>query len=129
MILKIPPRNLVHYSDVIMSAAASQITGALIACSTVCSGADKKNPVKTPRQWPSCVCVCVCVGGGGGGGGGVPRRSVNSPRKGPVRRKIFQFDDVIMIKPATLISTVFVNTYGKLYRAKHPHKHNRPLAM
>ena len=33
----------VHYSDVIMSAMASQITGASIVCSTICSGVDKKH--------------------------------------------------------------------------------------
>ena len=32
----------IHYSDVIMSAMASQITGVSIVCSTVCSGAHKK---------------------------------------------------------------------------------------
>ena len=31
-----------HYSDVIMSATASQITGVSMVCSTVCSDADKK---------------------------------------------------------------------------------------
>ena len=31
-----------HYSDVIMGATASQITGISIVCLTVCSGADKK---------------------------------------------------------------------------------------
>ena len=30
-----------HYSDVILSAMVSQITGVLIVCSTVCSGADQ----------------------------------------------------------------------------------------
>ena len=31
-----------HYSDVIMSAMTSQITGISIVCSTVCSGADQR---------------------------------------------------------------------------------------
>ena len=31
-----------HYSDVVMSAMASQITGVSVLCSIVCSGADKK---------------------------------------------------------------------------------------
>ena len=31
-----------HYSDVIVSAMASQITGVSFVCSAVCSGADKK---------------------------------------------------------------------------------------
>ena len=34
--------QLVHYSDVIMSAMVSQITGVSIVCSAVCSGVDKK---------------------------------------------------------------------------------------
>ena len=40
-----------HYSDVIMSAMACQITGALIVYLTVCSGADQEN-IKAPRHWP-----------------------------------------------------------------------------
>ena len=40
-----------HYSDVIMSAMARQITGISIVYSKVCSGAYKKN-VKIPRHWP-----------------------------------------------------------------------------
>ena len=32
----------IHYSDVIMSVMASQITSASIVCSTVCSGADQR---------------------------------------------------------------------------------------
>ena len=35
-------------------------------------------------------------GGGGGGGGGVHRCSVDFPHKGPVTRKMFPFNDVIM---------------------------------
>ena len=31
-----------HYSDVIMSSIVSQITGVLVVCPTVCSGADKR---------------------------------------------------------------------------------------
>ena len=39
-----------HYSDVIMSAMASQITGVSIVYSTVCSGAEN---IKVSRHWPS----------------------------------------------------------------------------
>ena len=35
-----------HYSNVIMIAMASQVTGVLIVCSAVCSGARQKNPSK-----------------------------------------------------------------------------------
>ena len=40
--------SISYYSDVIMIAMASRITGV----STVCSGADQKN-IKAPRHWPS----------------------------------------------------------------------------
>ena len=70
-----------HYDDVIMSAMASQITSLTIACSTVYSDADQREHqssaslafVREIHQWP-----------------------VNSPHKGPVTRKMFPFDDVIM---------------------------------
>ena len=39
-----------HYSDVIMSAMTSQITGVVIVCLTVCSGTDQRN-IKAPRHW------------------------------------------------------------------------------
>ena len=71
-----------HYSDVIMSAMASQITGVSIVCATVCSGANQGKyqcstslaSVRGSHRWP-----------------------VDSPHKGPVTWKIFPFDDVIMI--------------------------------
>ena len=70
-----------HYSDVIMGAIASQITSVSIVYSTVCSGADQRKHQSSPslasvrgiHQWP-----------------------VNSPHEGPVTRKMFPFDDVIM---------------------------------
>ena len=65
-----------------MSAMASQITGVSIVYSTICSGADKKN-IKAPCHWPLW-------------GRGIHRWPVNSPHKGPVTRKMFPFDDVIM---------------------------------
>ena len=40
-----------HYTDVIMSTMASQITGILIVCSTVCSGADQRN-IRAVHHWP-----------------------------------------------------------------------------
>ena len=72
-----------HYSDVMMHAMASQITGVSIVCSTFGSGADQRIHqssaslafVREIRRWP-----------------------VNSPHKRPVTRKIFPFDDVIMSK-------------------------------
>ena len=66
-----------HWSDVIISAMASQITGVSIVYSTVCSGADQRK-----HQSPASL---ACV------------RGIHWwPHKGPVTRKMFPFDDVIM---------------------------------
>ena len=70
-----------HYSDVIMSAMASQITGVLIVCLNVCSVADQ-------RKHQSSMSLAFVRG--------IHRWHVNSPHKGPVTRKMFPFDDVIM---------------------------------
>ena len=72
-----------HYSDVIMNSMAYQITGVSIICTTVCSGADQR------KHQSSSLLACVR---------GIYRWPVNSPHKGPVPRKIFPFDDVIMIE-------------------------------
>ena len=71
-----------HYSDVIIGAMASQITGVSIICSTVCSGADQRE-----HQMPGSLDSAR----------GIHRWPVVSPRKGPVTRKMFPFDDVIVI--------------------------------
>ena len=39
---KISASTSAHYSDVIMSAMGSEITGISVACSTICLGADKR---------------------------------------------------------------------------------------
>ena len=70
-----------HYSDVIIRAMVSQITGVSMAFSTVCSGAAQ-------RKHQSSASLAFVRG--------VHRSPVNSPQKGPVTRKIFPFDDVIM---------------------------------
>ena len=68
-----------NYSDVIMSAITSQITGVSIVCWAVCSGADRRNSkaslayVRGIHRWP-----------------------VDSPHKGSVIRRMSSFDDVIM---------------------------------
>ena len=69
-----------HYSDVIMSTMASQITGATFVYSIVCSGADQRKH----QNSPSLAFVR-----------GIHRWPVNAPQKGPVTRKMFPFDDVI----------------------------------
>ena len=71
-----------HYNDVIMSAMASPITSLMIVYSTVYSGTDQRKHqsstslafVRGIHQWP-----------------------VNSWHKGPVTRKMFPFDDIIMV--------------------------------
>ena len=71
-----------HYNDVIMGAIASQITSLTIVYSTVYSGADKR------KHQSSASLVFVR---------GIHRGPVNSPHKWPVTRKMFPFDDVIMM--------------------------------
>ena len=70
-----------HYSGVMMSAIASQITSLMIVYSTVYSSADQR----THQNSASLAFVL-----------GIHRWPVNSPHKGPVTRKMFPFDDVIM---------------------------------
>ena len=70
-----------HYSGVIMSAMACQITSLTIVYSTVYSGGDKKKHQSS--AWLPFV-------------RGIHRSPVNSKHKGPVTRKMFPFDDVIM---------------------------------
>ena len=58
--IDITRRSILHYSDVIMSAMASQITGASIDYSTICSGTDHRKHqspaslacVRRIHQWP-----------------------------------------------------------------------------
>ena len=71
-----------HYSDVIMGAIASQIASLMIVYSTVHSDADQ-------RKHQSSASLAFVRG--------IDREPVNSPHKWPVTRKIFPFDDVIMI--------------------------------
>ena len=70
-----------HY-DVIMSAMTSQITNLTIVYSSVYSGAHQ-------RQHQSYASLAFVWG--------IHRWPVNSPHKGPVTRKMFPFNDVIMI--------------------------------
>ena len=70
-----------HYSDVIMSAVVSHITGVSIVYSTVCSVADQ-------RKLQNSASLDFVRG--------IHRWPVNSPHKGPVTWKMFPFDDVIM---------------------------------
>ena len=88
-----------HYDDVITSAMASQMSSLTTVYSSVCSGTyERKHESSASLAFVGvCVCVCVCVCGGGGGGGGIHRWPANSLHQGPVTRKMFPFDDVIIL--------------------------------
>ena len=73
--------SLVHYSDVIMGAIASQITSRTIVYSIVYSDADQ-------RKHQSSASLTFVRG--------IHWGPVNSLHKWPVTRKMFSFDDVIM---------------------------------
>ena len=78
-----------HYNHVIMSAMASQITSITIVYSTVYS-MRKSKEISKPRVTGLC-----------------DRWLVNSPHKGPITRKMFPFDDVIMWQDSVpVISTM-----------------------
>ena len=73
-----------HFGDITMGAIASQITSLAIVCSTVYSDEDQRKLKKSASLafvW------------------GIHRGPVNSPHKWPVTRKMFPFDDVIMVRP------------------------------
>ena len=67
-----------HYSDIIMGAIASQITGLTIVYSTIYPDADQ-------RKHQSSASLAFV-------------RGIHRGHKGPVTQKMFPFDDVIMIK-------------------------------
>ena len=74
-------KTTLHYSDVIMTAIASQVSSLTIVYSIAYSDTDQRKhqssvslaSVRAIHRWP-----------------------VNSPHKRPVKRKMFQFDNVIM---------------------------------
>ena len=82
-----------HYKDVIMGVIASQITSLTVVYSTVYSGADL-------RQHRCSASVTFVRG--------IHRWPVNSSHKWPVTRKMFPFDDAIMVvkNPITDFRTV-----------------------
>ena len=70
-----------HYNDVIMGLMESQITSLTIVYSTVYSGADqRKHQISASLAFVR----------------GMHRSPVNSPHKGPVMRKMFPCDDVMV---------------------------------
>ena len=70
-----------HYNDVIMGSMTYQITSLTIVYPAVYSGADQR------KHQSSASLVFVRA---------IHRGPMNSPRKWPVTRKMFPFDDVIM---------------------------------
>ena len=77
-----------HCDDFIMGAMASQITSLTIVYSIVYLGTDQ-------RKHQSSASLAIVRG--------IHRGPVNSSRKGPVTRKMFPFDDVIMHDKITVI--------------------------
>ena len=85
--------NVKHYNDVIIGSMASQkIISFTIVYSAVYSGADQRTH-HPPRHWPL---------------RGSHRGPVNSPHKWPVTRKMFPFDDVIMMRFYVMTSSCFL---------------------
>ena len=74
-----------YYSDVIMSAIASQITGVSVVCSNVYSGRCRSKKTSKIRVTGLCE--------------GNPSVTGGFPHKRPVTRKIILCDDVIMLMP------------------------------
>ena len=83
-----------HYNDVIMGAMSSQITILTIVYSTVYSGADQ-------RKHQSSASLAFMLG--------IHQWLVISPHKWPVTRKMFPFDDVIMMYKQYSQATVRVH--------------------
>ena len=91
-LLEIAP---VHHCGVIMGAMASQITSLTIVYSTVYSGADQ-------RKHQSSASLAFVRG--------IHRWAVNSPHEWPVTRKMFPFDDVIMLSWLVISTESAVNS-------------------
>ena len=89
----------IHYSDTIMGAMASQITSLTSVYSAVYSGVDQR------KHQSSATLPFVR---------GIHRWPVNSPHKWPVTRKMFPFDDVIMVSVARYTHVIF--TYIYIYK-------------
>ena len=85
---------ILHYNDVTMNSIASQITSLTIVYSAVHSGTDQS------KHQSSASLAFVR---------GIHRGPVNSPHKWPVTRKMFPFDDVIMVRVQYVLQEM--NTY------------------
>ena len=90
-----------HYNDVIMGAMESQIASLTIVYSTIYPGADQ-------RKYQSSASLAFLLG--------IHRWPVNSPHKCPITRKIFPFDDVIVLRAimATAVTNLTVWNFNML---------------
>ena len=93
----------VHYNDVIMGPIASQITSLTIVYSIVYSDADQSK-----HQSSSSLAFVREI----------QRGPVNSPHKWPVTRKMFPFDDVIMLQNQYTLLDIFPRIL-EFYVSKH----------
>ena len=82
-----------HYNEVLMIAIASQITSLTIVYSSVYSGADQ-------RKHQSSASVALV--------GGIHWWLVNSPHKGPVTRKRFPIDHVIICLASSVLGSALL---------------------
>ena len=91
---KINCNGYIHYGDIIMGAMASEITSITLVYSTVYSVADRR------KHQSSALLAFVW---------GIHRGPVNSTHKGPVTRKMFPFDDVIMPNKKSVLLILFLH--------------------
>ena len=82
-----------HYTDVVMTTMASQITSLTVVHSI--NRLFRRRSKKTSKLRVTGLCIGNSPG------------LVNSPHKGPVTRKMFPFDDVIMGKSVWLLSHIW----------------------
>ena len=87
-ILVVGSGNTYHYCDVVMGAMASQITSLTVVYSTIYLG---------PDQWKHQSSASLTYVWG------IHRWPVNSPHRGPITRKMFPFDDVIMLSHRSVL--------------------------
>ena len=108
------PANF-HYNDVMMSAVASLITSLTVVYSSVYSGANQ-------RKHQSSASLAFMRG--------IHRWPVNYPHKGPVVRKMFSFDDVIMLTANIKASCVMHDiNYGLRHNSFFQIMRNRQILL
>ena len=93
-----------HYDDVIMTILASQITSLTVVYSIVYSGVIQR------KHQSSASLAFVRE---------IHRGPVNFPHKWPVTRKMFPFDDVIMIFDVFYLTVFIISLYSSNVSSKH----------